>query len=237
MEKGSIIVEMSKKGKMIVTLIREDTKRMTVPATGRFFMEDNKAEVEYSITNGQITQIIIQGEDRMKAIPSTLDPTTKPHAQPQSQAEPPLVSKYKILDDSYPLMPKQDAMKNMQNQHVSQFPGEQAKGHTYYNFVPLNEQILCFDDPKSVVDHSSFSKEKLSGVIHCSLTNLQPLFISAGKKSNDQNAVLPFFAPHGAVCIPGSTIRGMLREMVNIITFGKFNQFDAERRLFTRPMA
>jgi CRISPR-associated protein (TIGR03986 family) len=247
MEKGRITVEMSKKGKMIVTLTREDQKRMTVPATGRFFMEDNRAEVEYTLSNGQITQLIIQGEDRMKAgspapahtskTQAHAQPQPQPQSQSQSDSEPQQVSKQEILNVSYPLGPAPNGMNGKQNQHVSQFPGEQAKGHTYYNFVPLNEQILCFDDPKSVVDHSSFSNDQLSGVLHCSLTNLQPLFISAGKKSNDSNAVLPFFAPNGEICIPGSTIRGMLREMVNIVTFGKFNQFDTERRLFTRPMA
>lgn len=37
--------------------------------------------------------------------------------------------------------------------------------------------------------------------------------------------------------IPGSSIRGLIREMLKVMSYGRMNQIDEKRRLYTRPMA
>ena len=81
-----------------------------------------------------------------------------------------------------------------------------------YNFVPLNKKVVSAQCTKEEFGAFSHGKELYSGLIHYELTALTPLFIR-GKDSE-------FFAPAGRPVIPGSTMRGMARNLVKIASFG-----------------
>lgn len=87
-------------------------------------------------------------------------------------------------------------------------------GRAPYNFVPLNSTIIPSDS--SETDHSVYND--LSGVISVDITVKTPLFIR-GKGSD-------FFSINGNPAIPGSTFRGLIRNILSMISYAKFEQFE-----------
>jgi hypothetical protein len=87
-------------------------------------------------------------------------------------------------------------------------------GRAPYNFVPLNNTIIPSDSKET--DHSVYNN--LSGVISVDITVKTPLFIR-GKGSD-------FFSINGNPAIPGSTFRGLIRNILSMISYAKFEQFE-----------
>lgn len=95
------------------------------------------------------------------------------------------------------------------------------KASAPYNFVPLPTAVLPapFVDAEGKTVRDKFAsyvqrKDLLSGVIELSLETKTPFFIGAGKDAN-------FFAPPGgAPVIPGSTMRGMVKNIMKVLTCG-----------------
>ena len=105
-----------------------------------------------------------------------------------------------------------------------------------YNFVPLPDKVetVKLDD---LPDHDSYDTTRHTGRIEVELTTASPLYIRTGlspelfaeigKKSfhelNDtqKREVAKFFHSHTNPVIPGSSLRGMLRSMVEIVSYGK----------------
>ncbi len=84
-----------------------------------------------------------------------------------------------------------------------------------YNFVSLPEKILPaqFDGVDGFREHIG-SAGNISGEILLDITTLTPLFIGgSGSKS---------FAPVGKQIIPGSSLRGMFKNIFKIVTCGAF---------------
>ena len=84
-----------------------------------------------------------------------------------------------------------------------------------YNFVPLPKEILPaeFDGMENFREHIA-ERGKLSGEIFLELETLTPLFIGG----NDTKS----FAPVGTPIIPGSSLRGMFKNIFKIVTCGAF---------------
>ncbi|MBK8043624.1 MAG: hypothetical protein IPK21_13780 [Haliscomenobacter sp.] len=97
-----------------------------------------------------------------------------------------------------------------------------------YNFVPLNKDVVPAED---TVSFDAFHEGRLSGFISLSIENLTPMFIR-GNKENLLN-------PNGQLILQGSSIRGLVRNLVEICTYAKFkpdHQFE-DRRMYFRAMA
>lgn len=100
-----------------------------------------------------------------------------------------------------------------------------------YNFVPLNGQVFYPDWAEQVTQDLPFSDSE-DGVIEVKLKNVSPLFTRDGS--------LEHFSAHimGAdgkrhYFIPATTIKGMLREIVEIMSFGKMQEDkDYQNRTF-----
>ena len=124
-----------------------------------------------------------------------------------------------------------------------------------YNFVPLNEnpvKATCY--PGEKIDQEKALKLNLylpdlkTGYIDIKLTTLTPLYIrdtltdtelkeKTEKEKNKGRYINPdFFSPGNKVRIPGSSLRGMIRTLMEIVTFGKFTQFDGDRKFFYRAL-
>ncbi len=130
--------------------------------------------------------------------------------------------------------------KTDRDKHISPIRDPKRIGTSAYNFVPVNDTLLlyqAYDDNEkdftcrdAAVNHALFNAELLSGEINCEMELLTELFIGSSEREK-------FFAPNGTARIPGSTLKGLFRQMVSIVAYGKLNQLDVDRRLFTRPMA
>lgn len=96
-----------------------------------------------------------------------------------------------------------------------------------YNFVPLPEKIIPVE-PASLPDHDRYRPDRYTGSIEVKLTTESPLYIRCGEspaefsKENKKQSPEFFTDPvSGRPVIPGSSLRGMLRAMVEIVSYGK----------------
>ncbi len=125
-----------------------------------------------------------------------------------------------------------------------------------YNFVPLPERVLTVD-PESLPDQDRYYPDQYTGWIDCDLTTASPLYVRAAleldefERSQDEKAEekLPwreqvrhkpdFFYTEDPLrpLIPGSSLRGMLRALVEIVGYGKMQWVTDQQRYFFRAVA
>lgn len=126
--------------------------------------------------------------------------------------------------------------------------GKQFLARAPYNFVPLPQQVVPAEGPP---DHDRYQGN--SGWIECEIETLTPLYVRGLLASNDfkeigiksfheltpeqKNKRAEFFSIGNNVAIPGSSLRGMLRTLVEIAGFGKMQQVGNEQRFFYRAVA
>ena len=110
-----------------------------------------------------------------------------------------------------------------------------------YNFVPLPKAIetVAADE---LPDHDRYyPANRYTGRIECILTTSSPMYIRCGQTPDDfsKDKQSPeFFTDPVTVrpVIPGSSLRGMLRSMVEIVSYGKVQPVSS-RKLFFRAVA
>lgn len=85
-----------------------------------------------------------------------------------------------------------------------------------YNFIPLSDKILLpYDSVESLPAHDRIDPSLKTGEICVTMVADTPVFVSDGDK-NDPHF---FRGSNGKYMIPGSTIRGMVRENMQILGF------------------
>ncbi|MHA1757891.1 MAG: TIGR03986 family type III CRISPR-associated RAMP protein [Promethearchaeota archaeon] len=94
-----------------------------------------------------------------------------------------------------------------------------------YNFIPLNETVIQVEAPPSF---DKFHNDRFNGFIELQIETKTPLFIR-GVGSN-------FFRINELPKIPGSSLRGMISSLIEIVTYGKFHFYD-DYKLFYRWIA
>ncbi|HIF9176063.1 TPA: TIGR03986 family type III CRISPR-associated RAMP protein [Photobacterium damselae] len=101
--------------------------------------------------------------------------------------------------------------------------------HAPYHFVPLSKWVYM-PDWAHLVSHDVPFQDGLSGKIEYTLTNKTPLCVGDTK---DESGVLKIARnPAGTPIIPGSSLKGMIRNVLEIASFGKFNTVDDRRFSF-----
>lgn len=102
-----------------------------------------------------------------------------------------------------------------------------------YNFVPFSAKILEYKD--EIPAHNAVDPELKTGEIHVTLTAETPVFVSDGNKDDPRF----FRGPDGRIQIPGSTIRGLVRQNMQILGFGLVRPGEdiEDRRFFYRKLA
>lgn len=113
--------------------------------------------------------------------------------------------------------------------------------HAPYNFVPFAEHTLRrYESPSELPAHGSWDPDLLSGEIRLTVTAKTPIYIGNGEKkqkSTDEEKADFFRSVNGEFTIPGSTLRGLIRENMQILGFGllrKNEDFQNYRILFRR---
>lgn len=83
-----------------------------------------------------------------------------------------------------------------------------------YNFVPLEEKVYArYPDADALPRHDSMQDDLLCGEIHCTITAETPLSVSDANAGFFRNA-------KGDFVIPGSTLKGLVRQNMQILGFG-----------------
>jgi len=212
MEKAKLIVTKSKKGKDIITAEFTDGKTMHVP--NRFkncnVSELNNEEVDIERVGGQIAKIV--WEDK-----TILDKSTFP-AQPS----------VKQADDR-----KRRGDFSLREHKPAAAP---------YNFIPLNEKVIESDFNIDDTPFNTYHKNKNTGYIEVEIETKTPVYVRDTLNQKEQEEAEKgkqnpdFFSPAGRYRIPGSSLRGMVRNIVEIVSFGKFGFFK-DILLFYRGLA
>ena len=114
-----------------------------------------------------------------------------------------------------------------------------------YNFVPLLNQVV---PAQAIPDHDRYQGN--TGWIDCELEALTPLYVRGMMKATTfaaysdtdwafsdlpqpvQREMARFFNIHERLVIPGSSLRGMIRMLIEIITFGKVGPVTDKRIVF-----
>lgn len=86
-----------------------------------------------------------------------------------------------------------------------------------YTFVPINGRVLTVASP----DHARPEKDGLSGRIRVRFTTETPLLVAGLERQNDRPMTIA-----GTDYIPGASLRGMLRSVVETVAFGRVNFTD-----------
>ena len=108
-----------------------------------------------------------------------------------------------------------------------------------YNFVPLNKHVYL-PDWADQISHDIPFEDGEDGYIEVTWENVSPLCIRDASAGDDGYS-MHVKQPDGSrlYFLPGSSLRGMLRNTLNILAFGKMEQYDnrffGERRFGTVP--
>lgn len=101
--------------------------------------------------------------------------------------------------------------------------------HAPYHFVPLSKWVYM-PDWAHLVSHDFPFEDGYSGKIQYTLTNTTDLCVGGEQEDRtaDKKPTMVKWArtPDGKPIIPGSSIKGMLRNVLEVATFGKFGNID-----------
>ncbi len=113
-----------------------------------------------------------------------------------------------------------------------------------YNFVPLPEKIIpAVDNADDLPDHDKYYQDRHSGYFDVTLTTRSPLYIRGPLLAKDLSRQEElkdkpeFFHTRNErePVIPGSSLRGMLRALLEIVSYSKI-QWVSEKQLFFRTV-
>ncbi len=88
-----------------------------------------------------------------------------------------------------------------------------------YNFVPLNEKVF-FPSWSDAVSHDTPFEDGESGIINIKIATKSPLFIRNHENESE------FCNYNGEYFIPATTLKGMLRNVTEIMSFSKMSFID-----------
>lgn len=125
-----------------------------------------------------------------------------------------------------------------------------------YNFIELSEKVVKSDlyslienkteddqtvqDIKKAISFDKYYSDRNTGYIDINITANTPIYIRdtdekwENSKENGNKCISDFFSPAGRYRIPGSSLRGMVRTLVEILSYGKFSFFNADSQFFYR---
>jgi CRISPR/Cas system CSM-associated protein Csm3 (group 7 of RAMP superfamily) len=231
MEKAKLEISKTKKGDYVASLVFPNGKRQPVPNLKLKDDSLNGKEVEVEREKGQIKKIYYEGKEIYPATESK----------------------------------KAQATKQSKNKIIEQSPSQSTNIYSKapYNFIPLNEKVVPAEEIPEFDKYCTkryCTEERIegrfTGYIDIEIKALTPLYIrdtlteeeykeklriedeNENKKKNKQQKFInpDFFSPGGLPRIPGSSLRGMIRTLVEIMSFGKFMFFD-DARLYYRGLA
>ncbi len=227
MEKAKLQISQGKKGNIIVGVVFVDSgKPMTIQnCTYPNIQSLNGKEVEVERVGGQIVTVALQGE----ALFSKAQTPSDIHTGARGQGG------------------------NPQRKNHTQPAANLPAATSPYNFVPLHTTVVPAETSPGG-DSCTFDRYhdgKHTGYIELSITTKTPLYIrdSLTKEEMAEKEKLEtdkkkkyinpdFFSPDGGnVCIPGSSLRGMARAMVEMVSFSKLGFFEKDRKGHFRSFA
>ncbi|MHB1645396.1 MAG: TIGR03986 family type III CRISPR-associated RAMP protein [bacterium] len=198
MEKATISINKNKKGGLYGNIKIENGISMSFPP--KFIIEEkyNGKECEIERIKGQIEKIIVEGESLKLKDNNSIN--TK-----------------KINDKNTGGHFNRNSASNQRATGKTDI--FQAKAP--YNFVPLNKVIISYDAKPDRFHR--YNEDCNTGYIDIEIEAKTPIFVSESGQDGDYSK---FYNQAGKFRIPGSSLRGLIRTMVEITSWGKFEFFN-----------
>ncbi|MDZ4711298.1 MAG: TIGR03986 family CRISPR-associated RAMP protein [bacterium] len=144
-----------------------------------------------------------------------------------------------IDENETPEVQSNSALENFYMDQIPHIEDEARRAKAPYNFVPLNKTVVTSDFKIADVPFDKYHTKRNTGYIDLNICTLTSMYIRDNKNKDDDERIInpDFFSPaNGKARIPGSSIRGLLRNMVEVVSYGKFENFD-DKRLYMRGFA
>ncbi len=235
MEKAKLILAVSKKKQIIATLQFESGKTISLQRHNFRDTALNGSEVEVERDKeGRVVLVKAESNVLFSAQPSKESPQSKPRFEPATPPRSASQEKRPARPSSEPASPAQ----NRQFEHVSYV---RNPAYAPYNFVPLNREVVEINP--TIPPANKYDPKRNTGWIDLDIEAITPLYIrgtltlkevEAGDQETKNKS--DFCSPVNKLRIPGSSLRGLTRNMVEIVSFGKFHFFE-DRRLYYRGLA
>jgi len=209
-----INISKSKKGKNIITINFEDGKKMTAPPETNADESLNGKDVEVEREKGQIIKIIYDGKILFEKKSNDLKSNSN-------------------LQNTFTFDNQSNKM------HMKHTGDIKNPARAPYNSIPLNKTVVKAPEPP---DLNEYHDKRLTGWINLNIETKTPLYIRDTlsiediKNKKTSNDISNFYSPGGKIKIPGSSLRGMTRTMLEIVSYGKFDFFD-DQPLYFRGLA
>ena len=110
--------------------------------------------------------------------------------------------------------------------------------HAPFRFAPIADKVY-FPGWGNLVTHDIPFKDGLSGQIVIEIEAMTPLLVGGPRRKAQkaqEGEVWPFQLHDGKYAIPGSSIQGMVRGVLEIAAFGRLGPFVLDRRLGMRDI-
>ena len=223
-EKAILAVQKNKEGKLRMRVTFENKNKrqkgsgMPAPPWCEVKQEFDNKPCEVKREQGQIVEMIVDGEK-----------LTKPGIAKNKSSKPTGATSRAQTSQ------RQHQRSTGQSGSKKNTPIEVAKAP--YNFIPLNKTVVTAkeDLTETYFDRYYSNDENLTGYIELQLETRTPLY-TRGTGITDDKKNPDFFSPGGKLKIPGSSIRGMTRFLVEIVSWGKFSFF-SNKTLYYRGLA
>lgn len=186
----------------------------SISVMGDFKLTDDMTgkEIEFDNTGGPVQKIVLAGKTYQKAQVAPVQNQSRPNQNYNQRNQPSRPNQYSHTNVS----PQNTTPRRDESRQAASAP---------YNFVSLNQTVVPSDAQAN--DFSVY--EGLSGYIDVTVTTQTPMFIRGIKED--------FFKIGEEMAIPGSSFRGLIRTMVEMMSYSKLNSIDADKRLFMRFVA
>ncbi|MCK9280545.1 MAG: TIGR03986 family CRISPR-associated RAMP protein [Melioribacteraceae bacterium] len=114
-----------------------------------------------------------------------------------------------------------------------------------YNFVPINDDVVPAQEMPEFLTYTNEQKgiKRFTGEIGLKIETKTPIYIRDTvdseqiEKKTESKDIPEFFSPGGKERIPGSSLRGMTRNLVEIMSYSKFEFFEEDKKFLYRAMA
>ena len=210
---GKLSIHVTKKGakkfKANYTNAKGKTCSMPILPQARGFREDDARDGDSLLieltTSGQIARATIPG--KAEVAPTVQPPTTPPRKENFRPGG----------NRGYPPF-QRPAPQPLQKPAPATAP---------YNFVPQDRVVEAPAAPQGT---------RYSGTLHCRLTALTPLLVCGAqeqKSTGDEVAIRPFCRVGKRPVIPGTSLKGMVRSMVETLSCSAMRMMN-DRRVFWR---
>lgn len=182
----------------------------SISVMGDFKLTDDMAgkEIEFDNTGGPVQKIVLAGKTYLKVQTAPVQSQSHPYQNYNQRNQPSRPNPSSRTD----VTPQNTNPRRDETREMAPSP---------YNFVSLNQTVVPSNAQE--IDFSVY--DGLSGYIDVTVTTQTPMFIRGIRAE--------FFKIGEQMAIPGSSFRGLIRTMVEMMSYGKFVNFE-DRELYHR---